>query len=196
MTTSIATSKTANLVLCGLFSALLAICSYITIPLPISPIPLNLGTLGVFLTGGILGKKYGTVSVAVYIILGLSGIPVFAGFQAGIGVLAGPTGGFILGYLAAVFLIGFILEKYHTFRVSAAELNDRSSHIRIYACAMILGTISCYFFGTVWFVILTNTPVAAAILTCVIPFIPGDIIKIAAAVFLIRKLRPLISYCS
>ena len=97
-------SNTASLVLCGLFAALTAICSYITIPLGFTPVPINLATLAVFLAGGLLGKKYGTASIAVYVMMGAVGIPVFAGFQGGVGVLAGPTGGFIAGYIAAAFL--------------------------------------------------------------------------------------------
>ena len=97
-------SKTTALVLCGIFAALMAICSFITIPLGFTPVPINLATLGVFLTGGILGKKYGSISLIVYILLGAVGVPVFAGFKGGLGVLAGPTGGYIIGYLAAAFL--------------------------------------------------------------------------------------------
>ena len=92
----------------------------ITIPLGFTPVPVNLGTLGVFLTGGILGKKYGTVSMSVYVLLGAIGIPVFAGFRGGLGVLAGPTGGYIIGYIVAVFLIGIILELAERGAVSRA----------------------------------------------------------------------------
>lgn len=74
-------SKTTALVLCGIFAALMAICSFITIPLGFTPVPINLATLGVFLTGGILGKKYGSISLIVYILLGAVGVPVFAGVQ-------------------------------------------------------------------------------------------------------------------
>lgn len=103
-------SNTTYMILCGLFAALTAICSFITIPLGFTPIPLNLGTLGMFLAGGILGKKYGTLSISVYVLMGATGVPVFAGFRAGLSVLAGPTGGYIAGYIAGAFIIGSILD--------------------------------------------------------------------------------------
>ena len=98
------------MILCGLFAAITAVCSFITIPLGFTPVPINLGTLAVFLTGGILGKKYGTISMTVYVLLGAAGVPVFAGFRAGISVLAGPTGGYIIGYIVAVFIIGVLAD--------------------------------------------------------------------------------------
>ena len=85
-------SKTTALVLCGIFAALMAICSFITIPLGFTPVPINLATLGVFLTGGILGKKYGSISLIVYILLGAVGVPVFAGFKGEFVVIVGPSG--------------------------------------------------------------------------------------------------------
>ena len=113
MTTGTATySRTANLALCGLFAAITAVCSYVSIPLGFTPVPVNLATLAVFLAGGILGSRYGTISLAVYTLLGAAGIPVFSEFRGGLGVLAGPTGGYIIGYIAAAFLTGLIVEKF------------------------------------------------------------------------------------
>lgn len=188
-------SKTTYLVLCGLFAALMAICSFITIPLGFTPVPVNLGTLGVFLCGGILGAKYGTVSEVVYVLLGAAGVPVFAGFKGGVGVLAGPTGGYIIGYLAAAFLIGFILDKYY----SSRQNNNNGSNIThpvklcaVIAGSLLLGLAACYALGTLWFIISTGTGLWASLVACVFPFIPGDIIKIAAGTFLVKKLRPLL----
>ncbi len=104
-------SRTTMMILCGIFAAVTAICSLITIPLGFTPVPVNLGTLSVFLTGGILGKKYGTLSMTVYVLLGAAGVPVFSGFRGGIGVLAGPTGGYIIGYIVAVLIIGLLMEN-------------------------------------------------------------------------------------
>lgn len=189
--------KTTTLVLCGVFAALMAICSFITIPLGFTPIPVNLATLGVFLTGGILGKKYGSISLIVYILLGAVGVPVFAGFKGGLGVLAGPTGGYIIGYLAAAFLTGLLIEivfrktseapdtsagsptaKHHTLRFIGSIL------------AMIAGLAACYLLGTAWFMISTGSSLGAAMVSCVIPFLPGDAVKILAASLLVLKLRP------
>ena len=195
-------SKTTYLVLCGLFAALMAICSFITIPLGFTPVPLNLGTMGVFLCGGILGAKYGTVSEVVYVLLGAAGIPVFAGFKGGLGVLAGPTGGYIIGYIAAAFLIGFILDKYYSLRQnnknSDADKCSNGSGITsvkpymVLAGSMLLGLAACYALGTLWFVVSTGTGLWASLVACVFPFIPGDIVKIAAGTLLVKKLRPLL----
>lgn len=179
-------SKTTALVLCGLFAALMAICSYISIPLPFTPIPVNLGALAVFLAGGLLGKKYGSVSLAVWVLLGAVGVPVFAGFRAGLGVLAGPTGGYIVGYIVAAFLIGLLLEKI---------LRPGQSHgqqMALCAGAEAAGLFICYVLGTAWFTISTGTGIWASLIACVLPFLPGDALKIAAAAILIQKLRRLL----
>lgn len=176
-------SKTTYLVICGLFAALTAICSYITIPLGFTPVPINFALLGVYLAGGILGKKYGSLSIAVYLLMGAVGIPVFAGFAAGVGVLAGPTGGYLVGYLVAAFLIGLILDL---------KFNS-DNKFAICLVALIIGLIACYTLGTIWFIISTGTGFKAALVACVIPFLPGDAVKIILASILIRKLRPLLN---
>jgi len=173
-------TNTTYLVMCGLFAALNAICAQIFIPLGFTPIPMNLGTLGVFLTGGLLGRKYGTISMGVYILLGAAGIPVFSGFRGGIGILAGPTGGYIAGEILAVFIIGLILEKGY------AKLTLR-------LLSMAAGLAACYILGTLWFMVSTGTDITAAFVSCILPFLPADAIKIIAASFLIKRLRPIIS---
>ncbi len=167
-------SKTAYMALAALFAALTAVCSWISIPLGFTPVPINLATLAVFLAGGFLGPRYGAISLTVYAMAGAVGAPVFAGFRGGFSVIAGPTGGFIIGYIAAAFIVGLICSR-----------NRSVPHIII---AMILAMIACYTLGTIWFVITTHTNVAAALLSCVIPFLPGDAVKIAAGTFLLRRL--------
>lgn len=167
-------SNTAHLVLCGLFAALTAICSYINIPLGFTPIPMNLATLAVFLAGGLLGKKYGTISILVYVLMGAVGIPVFAGFQAGVGVLAGPTGGFLLGYIAAAFITGIFLQR-------ASSLQNIGG--------MLAGQVACYLLGILWFMFITGAGIGVALISCVLPFIPGDLVKIAVSFLLIKRLR-------
>ena len=92
-----------NIAIMALFVALLAICSWIS--LPIGPVPFTLQTFAVFVVGGLLGFKRGTVTVIVYILLGLVGVPVFSGFKGGVGVIVGPTGGYILGFILTVIVI-------------------------------------------------------------------------------------------
>ena len=177
------------MVLCGLFAALMAICALIVIPLGFTPIPVSLGTLGVFLTGGLLGKKYGTISMTVYVLLGAAGIPIFAGFRGGLGVLVGPTGGYILGYIAAVFIIGLLIEKL----IPKAEAKrSRAQELAVYAAAMIIGLAVCYALGTLWFMVSTHTGVWAALVSCVFPFLTGDALKIAAGALLTQRLRHLL----
>ncbi len=182
-------SKTAMLILCGIFAAITAICSLITIPLGFTPVPINLGTLAVFLTGGLLGKKYGAVSITVYVLLGATGIPVFSGARGGIGVLAGPTGGYIMGYIAAVLVIGLTTEalmKRHASQGKAAPAG-------LMAISMTAGLLVCYALGTAWFMISTASPLWTSLVSCVIPFLPGDAVKIAIAALLTSKLRPLLT---
>ena len=180
-------TKTSYMALCGLFAALMAICSLISIPLGFTPVPVNLATLGVFLAGGLLGKKYGTISIAVYVLLGAVGVPVFAGFRGGLSVLVGPTGGYIIGYIAAAFLVGLLTEL-------LVPKAGRSAGREILACiiAMIIGLFACYLLGTLWFMISTHTGVWAALVSCVFPFLPGDALKIAAGTILTQKLRRLL----
>ena len=171
--------KTKQMILCALFAALTAVCSMISIPLPFTPVPINLATLSVFLAGGLLGSKNGAVSQLVYVILGAVGLPVFHSFTGGFGVLAGPTGGYLIGYVAAAWLIGFMLEKLgHGFIKNMI--------------GMITGMAICYMLGTLWFMYLTSTGLAAAMMLCVVPFLIGDAIKIVAGSFLVEKLHKLV----
>lgn len=171
--------KTKKLILCALFAALTAICSMIVIPLPFTPVPINLATLSVFLAGGLLGARGGAVSQIVYVILGAVGLPVFAGFTGGFGIITGPTGGYIVGYVAAAWLVGLMTEKLgHGYYKSIVS--------------MIAGLAVCYTLGTLWFMHITSTGLAAALMMCVAPFLLGDAIKIAAGSILIKKLHHLI----
>ncbi len=177
-TVAVQRSKTYDIVYIAVFAVIMAICSWISIP---AAVPFTLQTFGVFIAVGVLGGKRGSLSVLVFILLGAIGIPVFANFSGGIGVLAGPTGGYIIGFLFSALLM-WAMEK----------LPGKKSVMQI--VSMIAGLIVCYAFGTVWFVIVygrMNGPIGftAALASCVVPFIIPDIIKIAFAYVLSRKLR-------
>ena len=177
-TVAVQRSKTYDIVYIAVFAVIMAICSWISIP---AAVPFTLQTFGVFIAVGVLGGKRGSLSVLVFILLGAIGIPVFANFSGGIGVLAGPTGGYIIGFLFSALLM-WAMEK----------LPGKKSVMQI--VSMIAGLIVCYAFGTVWFVIVygrMNGPIGftAAVASCVVPFIIPDIIKIALAYVLSRKLR-------
>ena len=170
-------------ILCALFAALTAVCTFINVPLPFTPIPINLATLSVFLAGGLLGAKFGALSQIVYLLIGAIGLPVFSNYQGGLGVFAGPTGGFLFGYVIAAFFVGLILKK-----LSDSDDDKRTGVIKIvFAC--LVGMLSYFIPGTLWFMYITNTGLLAALFACVIPFLIGDALKVTAATFLIRKLR-------
>jgi len=171
--------NTKKLILCALFAALTAVCAIIAVPLPFTPVPISLATLAVFLAGGLLGAKYGVISQVVYVILGAIGLPVFANFTGGIGVITGPTGGYIIGFIAAAWITGLIVTK-------------TSGKFLWNIVAMIAGLALCYALGTIWFIYLTKTGLAAALLMCVVPFLIGDALKIIAASILVNRLRKFI----
>lgn len=181
MTTLLPESKTRDMVFTGVFAALIAVCSWISIP---AAVPFTLQTLGVFSAVGLLGGKRGSLAVLVYILLGLIGLPVFAGFSGGVGVLFGTTGGYIVGFLASALLI-WCMEI----------LFGRNKNVL--AVSMVLGLGICYVIGTIWFmVIYAKTSGAVGLGTvlswCVLPFIIPDLLKIAVALVLTERLSKVI----
>ena len=171
-------SKTLIIVYVAICAALMAICSWISIP---TVVPFTLQTFAVFLAIGILGGKFGTLAVLVYILLGAVGIPVFSGFKGGIGSLIGPTGGYIIGFIFSA-LVMWLIEK----------LAGRK--LVILGISMVIGLLVCYAFGTAWFMVVYGKAngaisLASALGMCVIPFIIPDIIKIALALLLAKILR-------
>lgn len=175
--------STRNMILCALFAALTAVFSQIVIPIPFTPIPVNLATLSVVLAGALLGAGAGTVSQLVYLLVGTAGLPVFTRLQGGFAVLAGPTGGYLIGYLAAAFITGLLLSK--TKRTLVA-----------YFLSIAAGILTPYVFGTAWYMLLTHSPLSAALAQCVLPFLPGDCLKVLAGGFLSKNLYPRISRLS
>lgn len=178
-------------VLCALFAALTAVCSFIYIPLPFTPVPINLATLSVFLAGGVLGAKYGAISQFVYVLIGAIGIPVYSNFTGGLGILTGPTGGFLIGYIAGAFVIGLALKG--LIKNSGSGKSQSKLIIVKIVISCIAGMITCFALGTIWFMIITNTNLWASLVACVFPFLLGDAIKIVVATLLILRLRKHIS---
>lgn len=171
-------NKTLDIVYIGVFATIIAICSWISIP---SAIPFTLQTLGIFTAVGVLGGKRGTLAVLVYILLGAVGIPVFAGFSGGIGILLGTRGGYIAGFLFSALLM-WGMEK----------LFGRSKIVL--TLSMVIGLFVCYAIGTAWFMtVYTGNSGAVELGTilgwCVFPFIIPDLIKIAVSLFLTEKLK-------
>jgi biotin transport system substrate-specific component len=167
-----------RLVYVAVGAALLAVCSWISIPMPI---PFTMQTFAVCLIAALLGWRLGLEALVVYILLGAVGLPVFSGFRGGFGVLLGVTGGYIVGFLFTALVVGLAAERF-------------GRKIPVLAVSMVLGVLLCYAFGTVWFVRVDAAdkgPISflAALSTCVFPYLLPDAAKIALAVFLTRRLR-------
>jgi len=166
------------MVYASLFAALTAAGAYLFVP--IGPVPIVLQNMFVFLTGLLLGSRWGVASVAVYLLAGACGLPVFAGGTGGIGRFAGPTGGFLLGYLPVVLLIGLIAER-------------RRAHMLWDVAAMILGAAVLYACGVPWLKAVTGMPWDKALAVGAYPFLLGDALKVAAAALIARSVRPIMA---
>lgn len=171
--------KIHSLAVCALFSSCL--CALSPIAIPIGPVPLSLGLLGVLLIGAVLGPVRGAVSVLVFLLLGLCGLPIYGGGQSGAMVLVGPTGGFLWGYLLCVLITGALCSwvRKHLLKIPLAFKT-------ILAC--LLGTLACYACGVLQYVLLTKTSFFIALAVCVYPFILFDLLKMIAVSFLGERL--------
>lgn len=178
MTKAKTKTLSADIALIALFAALIAVCSWVSIPLTV---PITLQTFAVFTAVGTLGMKKGTLSVLVYILLGAVGVPVFSGFRAGASVLIGTTGGYIVGFILSALLCGYIIDK----------LPEKLWAIIL---AMAAGLVVCYAFGTVWYIIAYarnagTIGIGSVLMACVIPFILPDALKIAAAAIISQRIK-------
>lgn len=175
------TSVTRTLCYTAMATAMIVVCSWIAIP--IGDIPVTLQTLGVCLVSALLGAKRAFFAVAAYLLLGLAGVPVFAGFTGGAAKLIGPTGGYLVGFLFSALLIGGLCK---------------GKGFWLTALFMAPGLLVCYAFGTAWFVILMTqggTPIGVwvALGKCVFPYLPFDALKILIAAYLTYRLKDKIS---
>lgn len=175
--------RPAELVYMGMFVALLAISAWLVIP---SAVPFTMQTFAVFATVAILGMYKGTLIIVVYILLGIIGLPVFSGMNGGLGVLAGPTGGYIIGFVFSAMVTGAILKIF-------------GRKTPVMAAAMIIGLLVCYAFGTVWFVLIyTNAgkmvEIWSVLTMCVLPYVIPDILKIILAIMLSRRVAKYIRW--
>lgn len=185
------------LVLAALFSGLTAVLSWINIPLFFTPVPVNLALIGPYLAGLLLGVRYGCLSQLLYILLGCVGLPVFAGFSAGAGVLAGPTGGFIAGYVLCAAICGLSGRRAYASAGRSAYASGSASAgrrvVRTSAARRVVlmsgGLLACYGCGLAWFMISSGSTLGAGLVACVLPFLPGDAVKIAAAALLAARLN-------
>lgn len=173
--------STREMAYIALFAVLIAVCSWISIP---TTVPFTLQTIGVFLAVGLLGGRRGSIAVCVYLLLGAVGVPVFSGFTGGVGILLGNTGGYLVGFLASSLLM-WAWERCF----------GRS--LKALALSMVLGLLVCYAVGTLWFLIVyTRSTGAVGLWTvlgwCVFPFVVPDLLKIALALLLTKRLKPFV----
>lgn len=166
-----------KLVLASLMAALIAVGGYIAIP--IGPVPIVLQNLFVMVAALLLGSRWGSAAVAVYLLAGACGLPVFAGGGGGIGHLFGPRGGYLFGFLLAAFVVGKI-----------SELSGRSPLVEI--VGMILGSLLIYAVGVPWLKTILGFDYTKALAVGMYPFIIGDILKIVAAFVIVKSVRPLL----
>ncbi|MDO8885655.1 biotin transporter BioY [Candidatus Oleimmundimicrobium sp.] len=168
-----------SMILVALFSALTAVGAVIRIPIPFSPIPITLQVLFVLLSGALLGANLGALSQLIYIFLGCLGLPVFAG-GSGMGVLVGPTGGYIFGFILAAYVVGKLVEN-----------KNNLSYFRIFLTLMV-GVLIIYLVGAFQLMLVAKLDFTRAILGGVIPFIGPDIVKAFLATFLTKKVKPIV----
>lgn len=174
--------KVMDMAYIAIGAVLIAICSWINIP---TAVPFTLQTFAVFFVLMLLGGERGTISILIYILLGAVGVPVFAGFSAGIGILFGNTGGYLLGFI----FIGLIYILFtRVFKMK---------NIFFKVLALVIGLAICYAFGSVWFMHIYlrdsgEVGMLAVLSWCVFPFMIPDLIKMALAVIIAKRIQPVL----
>jgi biotin transport system substrate-specific component len=173
------TGRTASpllgMIYASLFGAMTAVGAFIMIPLPL--VPITLQNFFLALAAALLGGALGALSQIVYVALGLIGLPVFAGGKAGLGVLLGPTGGYLVGFIAGAYLIGIL-----------TGLKERPGVVWL-VISMVLGHLVIYGLGTAQLAFVAKLPLSRALAVGVLPFVPGDVVKILAASLIALKVR-------
>jgi biotin transport system substrate-specific component len=168
------TDNTKNLTFIALMTAFICILGPLSIP--IGPVPVSLQNFAIYLVLYIVGMKRGTVAFLLYMLLGLMGLPVFAGFTGGLQKIAGPTGGYLVGFIGMAVLAGWVVDHYSQKRIRCVA-------------GMFLATCIPYLLGTLWLAHSTGIGFAAAFAAGVVPFVPVDLAKMAVAAVVGPQLR-------
>jgi len=181
--------------LAALLAAVTSVLAYVRIPLPMSPVPITGQTLGLMLAGVLLGPRLGALSQAVYLLMGAVGLPVFAGGQGGLGVLVGPTGGYLWGHVAGAHVAGLVAGPGLWTAAAGGEArlpggSRRGTMVfgRSLAGAVLGGIVTVYGLGVLQLALVTGMGWQAALLAGAVPFLPGDALKAAAAAALAARL--------
>lgn len=170
-------SRLTSLLLTALFAALSGVLAQVHIPLPFTPVPVTLQTAAPMLAGLLLGPRYGALSQVIYLALGLVGAPVFAGGQAGPGVLLGPTGGYLAGHILGAWLTGLL-----------SHMLPGRPLPRFAAAAALGGVAAIYLTGVSWLAHTLDLSWSGAVAAGVLPFIPGDLLKVVVTALLAERL--------
>lgn len=177
--------STQTKAIAGLMTSITCILGPISIAVPFSPVPISLGLFGILLTTTLLGAKLGVLNGILYLLLGLVGLPVFSGFTSGVGALLGPTGGYLLGYLA----VAACSELFHPLnRMPTADISKKSAHL-LQGAGLACGLFICYLFGSLWLAYFMKISFGNALLIGVLPYLPADFAKLILAIWLGRLLR-------
>ena len=163
-------------------AALTAVLAWVQIPLPFSPVPITGQTFGVMLAGSLLGKRTGCLSMLIFLLLGTAGVPVFAGAKAGLGVLLGPTGGYLLAFPLAAYTIGSI----------AFPSQGSPSPMRMGWANFLGGILVIYALGTIQLSLVAHMSFGAAFVAGALYFIPGDLLKVMVATFVGLRVRAIL----
>ena len=167
--------RTKQMVLIALMTAVTCVLGPLSIPLPFSPVPISLTNFAIFLAIFVLGMKSGTISFIIYLLLGAIGVPVLSSFRGGLQVLAGPTGGYLIGFIFLALIMGFALDHFNRKLVPTI-------------IGLIIGMAVCYAFGTVWLAKLLSLSFKEGLMMGVIPYLAGDAAKIIIAAIVGPKL--------
>lgn len=162
-------TKTTNLTVIGLMTAVLCILGPLSLVIPISPVPISLTNFAICLSAILLGMRRGTLVTMGYLFIGFVGVPVFSAFTGGPGKLIGPTGGYLIGFIFLALIAGFFVDRF-------------PGKIGWAALGMVLGTAVLYGLGTTWLAFSTGMTFSQALFAGVIPFLPGDALKIVLAI--------------
>mgnify|MGYP001074597512 CR=1 FL=1 len=171
---SVSRPKVYQITIIGVMAAIICILGPLSIPIGL--VPISFTNLAIFITLYTLGVKRGTISLFIYLLVGLAGLPVFSNFSSGPAKILGPTGGYLIGFIFMALVAGFFIDRFIS---------------KWYLCVlgMILGSAICYIFGTAWLAYEANMTASAALSVGVIPFIPGDLAKILIAAFIGPQIR-------